>query len=91
MTTSPEVNPIKADRRIITSVPVATDSENCDHVWQLATQKLELSGRKKSSLQGRKSVLVLRGDVSGSPEETVCVNTRLKAESLLLKVEIVQS
>ena len=69
MTARPEVNPIKADRRITTSVPVATDSENSDHVWQLATQKFESSGRKKSSLQGRGSgVLILRKALPGSSE-----------------------
>ena len=56
------MKPMNAGRKINTSVAITTDSMYCDHVWQLATHISELSGRKKSSWQGR--VLIFSGATS---------------------------
>ncbi len=68
-TASPAMNPIIAERRITTSVPVTTDGVYCDHVWQLATQISNSSGRKKPFLQGGRA-LVFREDIPEPPEDT---------------------
>ncbi len=70
MTAIPVTIPIIADRATTTSVLIATDCENSDHVWQLATQNTDPSGRKKFSRQGRRrEALVFRGAVPRSSEE----------------------
>ncbi len=72
ITATPVMNPMTADNAMITSVLTATDGENSDHVWQLATQMLKPSGRKKFSWQGKRSgsPLLFREAIPGSPEET---------------------
>ncbi len=62
MTATPVMSPMTADNAMITSVLTATDGENSDHVWQLATQKPSSSEKKKSSRHERRfGLLVLRG------------------------------
>ncbi len=72
ITATPVMNPMTADNAMITSVLTATDGENSDHVWQLATQMPKPSGRKKFSWQGKRfgSSLVFREAVPGLPDKT---------------------
>ena len=72
MTATPVMNPTIAEKRITTSVPIATEGVNSVHVWQLATQMPNSFGRKKSSRQGRRAGEVeFRGALSRpAPEET---------------------
>lgn len=70
MTAIPVTNPMIADRATTTSVLISTDCENSDHVWQLAIQKGEPSGRKKSFRQSKTTGrLEFLGAVPRSPEE----------------------